>query len=124
LADPSLPLVHQVAERRHDEGRDAVAGDDGQRNLGLAGAGGLDDHAAAPRALPGRDGRLLIRAERRQGGLERGTSEEALGPIVERQVVRSCLLPQPRVVERFGAPGPDAVVPPQVWRHTRRPGRV
>jgi hypothetical protein len=62
--------------------------------------------------------------KRRQGGRERGTPEEVLGAIVERQVVRSCLLPQPRVVERFGAPGPDAVVPPQVWRHTHRPGRV
>ena len=124
LADPPLPLVHQVAERRHDQGRDAVARDDGQRDLGLAGAGGLDDDAPAPCALPGRDGRLLIRAQRRQGGLERGASEEALGPIVEGQVVRGCLLPQPRMVERFGAPGPDAVVPSQVWRHTGRPGRV
>ena len=35
LPDPPLPLVHEIAERCDDEGRDAVAGDDEERDLRL-----------------------------------------------------------------------------------------
>ena len=73
LPDAPLPLVHEVAERRDDEGRDACGGRRWpERDLGLSGAGRLDDHAATARALPRLNGRLLVGPERRQRGPRSG----------------------------------------------------
>ncbi len=65
LLDPALPLVHQVAQRHDDQRRDAVAGDQGQRDLGLARTRGLDDDPPASGLLPCLHRGLLIRPQHR-----------------------------------------------------------
>src|SRR5207245_3741344 len=108
------------AQRRHDERRHAVAGDDPQRDLGLAGAGGLDDDATPAGLLPGRDGGILIGPERRESGPERRAVEEALRVVVEREAVLGGVLPEARMVQRLGGPRPYALVPGQIARGLRR----
>jgi hypothetical protein len=56
LLDPPLPLIHEIAERGHDQRRDTVAGNDRERDLRLARARGLDDDAALSALFPGLDG--------------------------------------------------------------------
>ncbi len=83
LPDAALPLVHQVAQRGDHEGGRLLPGHDGQGDLGLPGAGGLDHDTPAARALPRVDRRLLIGPERREVHAQGRRREEALGAIGE-----------------------------------------
>src|SRR5262249_27589446 len=94
--------------------------DDRESDLGLTRPGRLDDHAAVPGLLPGGDGRFLIRTQGRERGPERRALEEALGVIVERDSVLGRILFELGVIQRFGAPRADALVPGEIARHLRR----
>src|SRR5262249_59691335 len=104
LTQAPLPLVHEVAQRRHDERRDAMTRDDRKGDLGLARPGGLDDHAPASSLFPGSDRRFLIRTQWRQRGSERRARKESLGVIIERDAVLGEILLELPVIQRFGAP--------------------
>src|SRR5262249_30138103 len=97
-----------------------MARDDREGDLGLARPGRLDDHAAVPGLLPGGDRRFLIRTQWRERGSERGARKESLRVIVERDSVLGRVLLELPVIQRFGAPRADTLVPREIARHLRR----